>query len=259
MKNIKLTIEYDGSGYAGWQRQENAMTVQQKLEEALERLCGEHVKLVGSGRTDSGVHAKGQVANFYTSSTIPADRFSYALNSLLPYDIRINQSEEVAMDFHARFSATGKKYRYSILNNIHGTAIGWQYLHHISLPLDIQAMKDAAGVFKGTYDYAAFMATGSPVHSTVRTIYKSELIQNGNLLHFIVTGNGFLYNMVRIMAGTLIDVGRGKISASEIPDIIASRDRKRAGATAPASGLFLEEVYYDKKLVIQNEANDYDL
>ncbi|NLB41471.1 MAG: tRNA pseudouridine(38-40) synthase TruA [Clostridiales bacterium] len=245
MKNIKLTIEYDGSRYAGWQRQENAMTVQQKLEEVLEKLCSKPVNLIGSGRTDSGVHARGQVANFKTNSTIPPQRFSYALNSMLPCDIRINHSEEVIMDFHARFSATGKKYRYSIINNTHGTAIGWQYLYHVNLLLDLDAMSQAAKVFKGTHDYAAFMATGSPVRSTVRTIYESKLIQEESLLHFIVTGNGFLYNMVRIMAGTLIDVGKGKISANEIPDIIASKERGKAGATAPANGLFLEEVYYD--------------
>ncbi len=245
MKNIKLTIEYDGSRYAGWQRQDNAMTVQQKLEEALYKLCGEPINLIGSGRTDSGVHAKGQAANFKTISTIPPERFSYALNSMLPCDIKINRSEAVPMDFHARFSATGKKYRYSIINNTHGTAIGWQYLHHINLPLDIQAMSEAAKEFIGTHDFAGFMATGSPVHSTVRSIYESKLIQEESLIHFIVIGNGFLYNMVRIMAGTLIDVGKGKIIANEIPNIITSREREKAGATAPANGLFLEEVYYD--------------
>lgn len=245
MKNIKLTIEYDGSRYAGWQRQENAMTVQQKLEESLRKLCSEPINVIGSGRTDSGVHARGQVANFKTSSTIPPERFSLALNSVLPYDIRVRQSEEVSMDFHARFSATGKKYRYSIINNTHGTAIGWQYLYHVYLPLDLDAMSQAAKEFKGTHDYAAFMASGSPVSSTVRTIYESKLIQEERLLHFIVNGNGFLYNMVRIMAGTLIDVGKGKISADKIPNIIASKEREKAGATAPANGLFLEEVYYD--------------
>ncbi len=248
MRNIKLTIEYDGSSYAGWQRQKNAMTVQQKLEESLEKLCGEPVNVIGSGRTDSGVHARGQVSNFKTSSTIPPERYSYALNSMLPSDIRINCSKEVPMDFHARFSATGKKYRYSIINNTHGTAIDRQYLHHVSSPLDIQAMKEAAKIFEGTHDYAGFMATGSPVKSTVRTIYESKLIQDGSLLHFTVTGNGFLYNMVRIMAGTLIDVGKGKISANVIPDIIAYRKREKVGATAPANGLFLEEVYYDERL-----------
>ena len=245
MRNIKLIIEYDGTGYAGWQRQNNALTVQQVLEEALERLCGHKVQLIASGRTDSGVHARGQVANFTTCSSIPPERFSYALNVLLPRDIRVKSSEEVSLDFHARYSATAKKYRYSMVVNSYGTAIGWQYYHHIYTPLDVQAMKEAAEHFKGIHDFAAFMAAGSPVKSTVRTVYEAEIIEDKPFLHFVVKGNGFLYNMVRIMAGTLIDVGKGKICPSQIPHIIASKDRKQAGQTAPPHGLFLEEVYYD--------------
>ena len=247
MRNVKLIMEYDGSCYAGWQRQENAMTVQQQLEEALEKLCGEPIQVTGSGRTDSGVHARGQTANFMTSSTIPPDRFSFALNSVLPYDIRVSRSEEVSMDFHAQFSATGRKYRYSMIINPHGTAIGRQYYHHIIPPLDVQVMKKAATDFIGTHDYAAFMAAGSPVKSTIRTIYKSEIVQEDSLLHFMVIANGFLYNMVRIMAGTLIDMGKGKIEPEGIPKILASRNREKAGFTAPANGLTLEEVYYDKQ------------
>ena len=246
MKNIKLIMEYDGSRYAGWQRQDNAITIQQRLEEALCQLTGAEIKLIGSGRTDSGVHARGQTASFLTDATIPPDRYSYALNALLPHDIRMIHSEEVSLDFHARFSAVGKKYRYSILQNTHGTAIGWQYYHHIAVPLDVSAMKEAAESFLGTHDFAAFMATGSTVKSTIRTIYGSEWKQEGEVLHYLVTGNGFLYHMVRIIAGTLIEVGKGKISPTVIPEILTSGDREMAGPTAPSKGLTLEEVYYDK-------------
>lgn len=245
MKNIKLTIEYDGSCYAGWQRQKNAMTVQQKLEETLEKLSGEKVHVIGSGRTDSGVHARGQVANFTTGSSIPSERFSYALNSLLPRDIRVMASEEVDMEFHARFSATAKTYRYSMIVSPHGTAIGWQYYHAVYTPLNVQAMMEAAKHFKGTHDFTAFMAAGSSVQSTERTIYDSHIQQEHNYIHYVVTGNGFLYNMVRIITGTLIEVGREKISPSQILKILASRDRMQAGYTAPPEGLTLEQVYYD--------------
>ena len=148
MKNIKITIEYDGSRYCGWQMQKNEITIQQKLEEALEKLCGERIQVIGSGRTDSGVHAKGQVANFTTKSRIPPERFSYALNSLLPRDIRIIDSQEVSMDFHSRFSAVAKTYRYSIVNNRSGTAIGWQYYHHVPMALILPAMEQAIQYFR---------------------------------------------------------------------------------------------------------------
>jgi len=245
MKNIKITIEYDGSRYCGWQMQKNEVTIQQKLEEALERLCGEKIQVIGSGRTDSGVHARGQVANFTTKSSIPPERFSYALNSLLPRDIRIIDSKEVSMDFHARFSAVAKTYRYSIVNNRSGTAIGWQYYHHVPMALDFKAMEQAIRYFIGTHDFTAFMAAGSPVKSTVRTIYHAEMLKEQDIINFFFTGNGFLYNMVRIMAGTLIDVGKGKIKPDSIPDILASGDRVQAGHTAPPHGLTLEKVYYE--------------
>jgi tRNA pseudouridine38-40 synthase len=245
MKNIKLTIEYDGSHYAGWQRQENAMSVQQMIEGALKKLTGEGISITGSSRTDSGVHARGQVANFFTDSTVPPDKYSYALNALLPRDIRITRSEEVDPDFHARFSVRGKKYKYSMIVNPHGTAIGNQYLHHVHVPLDIEAMNQAAGYFAGTHDFAAFMATGSSVRTTTRTIFYIRLDWDEPYLNLSVSGNGFLYNMVRIIAGTLLDVGKGKIRPEQIPGIIASRDRHRAGPTAPPNGLSLEEIYYD--------------
>ncbi|MGI6537746.1 MAG: tRNA pseudouridine(38-40) synthase TruA [Caldicoprobacterales bacterium] len=244
MKNIKLVIEYDGHNYAGWQRQENAVTIQQVLEDALEKLTGKKTPVIGSGRTDSGVHARGQTANFFTDASVPPERYSYALNAILPRDIRIKHSEEVPADFHARYSAIGKTYRYSMVLSPHGVAIGRHYYCHIPFPLDVKAMKEAAEEFRGTHDFAAFMASGSSVKTTVRTVFDARLEEEGDFLHFWVTADGFLYNMVRIMAGTLIDAGRGKISSYCIKDIIISKDRSLAGFTAPAHGLCLERVYY---------------
>ncbi len=244
MSNIKLILEYDGTEYAGWQRQDNAVTVQQVLEEALHRLTGEDISVIASSRTDSGVHARGQTVNFHTSSRIPPEKYSFALNALLPPDIRVVSSERVPDDFHSRYWAKGKKYKYCMVVGPHGTAIGHRYYAHITPPLDIEAMERSCRHFIGTHDFAAFRSTGSPVKSTVRTIFEAELERDGRYLYFIVKGDGFLYNMVRIMAGTLIYVGKGKIKPDEIPDILLSRDRKRAGITAPAHGLFLEEVYY---------------
>ena len=246
MKNIMLTMEYDGTSYAGWQRQPNAMTVQQKVEEALQELTRVTVPVIGSGRTDSGVHARGQTANFRTDSPIPPEKFSFALNSLLPRDIRIICSREVSGDFHARFSATWKKYKYSMIVRPQGTAIGYRYLYHICVPLDVSAMKEAAGYFKGTHDFASFMAAGSPVRTTVRTVTDVRLDWEDPFLYFMVKGDGFLYHMVRIMVGTLIEVGRGRIDSFSVPEVLQARDRKRAGPTAPPQGLSLEEVYYEK-------------
>jgi len=243
-KNIKLTIEYDGTDYAGWQIQDNAITIQQVIQEALEKLTGDQVKLVGSGRTDSGVHALGQVANFFTRSTIPSDRFDHALNSILPSDIRVLSSQQVPLDFHARYSAKEKTYRYQMLVNTHGSAIVNRFYYHVRPPLDIEAMKRACKAFIGTHDFAAMQATGSAVKSTIRTIYEADLKEDKDRLYFLVRGNGFLYNMVRIMVGTLIEVGRGKIKDTDIPDILRSGKRERAGFTAPAKGLFLDRVYY---------------
>lgn len=243
-KNIKLTIEYDGTDYAGWQIQDNAITIQQVIQEALEKLTGDQVKLVGSGRTDSGVHALGQVANFFTRSTIPSDRFDHALNSILPSDIRVLSSQQVPLDFHARYSAKEKTYRYQMLVNTHGSAIVNRFYYHVRPLLDIEAMKRACKAFIGTHDFAAMQATGSAVKSTIRTIYEADLKEDKDRLYFLVRGNGFLYNMVRIMVGTLIEVGKGKIKDTDIPDILRSGKRERAGFTAPAKGLFLDRVYY---------------
>lgn len=244
MKNVKLTIEYDGTNYHGWQRQSNAKTVQEVIEKAIRGLTGEEVEINGSSRTDQGVHAYGQVANFFTRSSIPHDRFSYALNRMLPEDIVIRNSEEVSMDFHARYSSTGKKYRYLIYNSRFPSAIFRNRAYHVSHDLNVDNMKKAISFFIGTHDFSAFKATGSSVKTSVRTIYDANLTRVDDNIWFEVSGDGFLYNMVRIIAGTLVDVGMGRIKAEDIPGIIESLDRKRAGRTAPPQGLYLVEVYY---------------
>jgi len=246
MRNIKLTIEYDGTNYSGWQTQQNGPSIQAEIEKALSKITGETIRIVGSGRTDAGVHARGQTANFHTGSKVPADRFSYALNSMLPRDIVIRESCEVPEDFHARYSAKGKKYSYLILNSKFPSALLRNYAYHINYceKLDISKLKEAAGYFVGTYDFAGFMSTGSNTIDTVRTIFEVKVYVEGELIRIEYKGNGFLYNMVRIITGTLIDVGIGKIEPGEIPEIIKSRDRARAGATAPPQGLYLEKVYY---------------
>lgn len=244
MKNIKLTIEYDGTNYSGWQRQLNGLTIQQTIEEALEKLTGEKVNIIGAGRTDSGVHARGQVANFRTNSSIPPDRFSFALNSVLPKDIRVVDSEETDPDFHARYRAKGKKYKYAVITGPYGTAIGHRYYYHVPYHLNASRMSAAAEALVGTHDFSAFQSAGSSVTNTVRTVYSTFIEPKPPYLYFTIQGDGFLYNMVRIIMGTLIEIGTNKKSPEDMMRILKSGDRKKAGPTAPPQGLFLEEVYY---------------
>jgi tRNA pseudouridine38-40 synthase len=246
MRNIKLTIEYDGTFYHGWQSQTNACAVQDVVSEAVSRLTGEECKLTGSSRTDTGVHALGQTANFYTSSKIPADKFSYAINSFLPEDIVIKKSEEVSLDFHSRFSAQGKRYKYLIYNSTFPSALLRHRAWHVGPVLDAEAMNRASKAFLGEHDFAAFSAAGSSVKSTVRTILDVSVAREADMIELQIAGNGFLYNMVRIIAGTLAEVGKGKILPEDLPAIIGSRDRKKAGITAPPHGLYLMEVHYSR-------------
>lgn len=245
MRRIHLTVEYDGTAYAGWQRQANAMTVQEKLEIALCRLTGETIVLSGASRTDAGVHAMGQSAHFDTACRIPADKFSYALNTLLPPDIRVVASAEVPMSFHARFSTKGKRYRYLFHAAPHACAIGRNTHAHVIYPLDVQAMHREAQDLIGEHDFAAFAASGSVVKDTVRRIYRAEVTRQGNEICLIVEGSGFLYNMVRIIAGTLVGVGSGKLAPGAFRRAIESKNRLDLGVTAPAHGLTLMEVFYD--------------
>ena len=244
-RRIRLTVEYDGTAYAGWQRQINAMSVQQRREEAIEKLTGVATGVTGASRTDAGVHALGQVAHFDTSSRIPGEKFCFALNTVLPPDIRVSASEETRPDFHARFDANGKLYRYLIHNHAHASALGRNTHAHAIYPLDEYLMHEEAQLAVGTHDFAAFAASGSIVKDTVRTIYEARVLRNECEVEFLVRGSGFLYNMVRILAGTLIAVGGGKMEPGAIARAIESKSRLDLGVTAPAQGLTLLRVYYD--------------
>lgn len=244
MRNIKLTIEYEGTNYHGWQVQENAVTVQGMMIRAIKGLTGENINLIGCSRTDVGVHAKGQIANFMTNASIPPDRISYALNRLLPADIVVRKSEEVDCDFHARFCSKGKTYRYLIYNSQFPSALLRNRACHVSHGLSLESMAKGASFIKGCHDFSAFRASGSDVKSSVRDVRSLELYREGDLIGMVISGDGFLYNMVRIIAGTLIEVGSGRFQPADVKDIMESRDRRRAGRTASAHGLYLEEIFY---------------
>ncbi len=243
-RNIKLTIEYDGTNYCGWQIQNNAISIQEIIERAIKKLTDETLSITGSGRTDTKVHAFGQVANFFTESTIPADKFRVALNCVLPDDIAIRESIEVDHHFHSRHLAIGKEYKYFIYASEVRSPIKRNYSCFVRDNLNTEHMSKALECFVGTHDFSGFMSTGSSVKTTVRTIYEASLIVRDEVIEITIRGNGFLYNMVRIIVGTLIDVGTGKIDYNSMGEIIESTNRKRAGATAPAEGLFLSKVFY---------------
>lgn len=246
MRNIKVVLEYEGTAYSGFQVQTNAKTIQEQVEVALKELTGENIRIVGSGRTDAGVHARGQVISFFTNSRIPADRFAPALNSCLPADIRALESAEAAQDFHARFSAREKTYRYLILNRRAPSALLRNLAYWIPERLDIKAMDLCAEELVGTHDFRAFMSTGSLVKTTVRTVIESRVQRLGDegLVEFRITANGFLYNMVRIMAGTLIQIGLRRLDPGVIRQMLKTGNRDLGGPTAPARGLYLESVRY---------------
>ena len=245
MRNIKIIIEYDGKGFNGWQKQPNKLNIQGEIENAISEITGEeNIELVASGRTDAGVHSLGQTANFKTNSTIPVEKFPIAINSKLKKSIVIQSAEEVDERFHSRYSVKAKKYRYTINNSPMGTAIYRDLEYHFPIKLDEEKMKKAAKYFEGEHDFKAFKASGTSSKSSVRTIYNAEVIRNNDRIYIELTGNGFLYNMVRIISGTLVDVGIGKISPEEINNIIESKDRAKAGKTLPAHGLCLMEVMY---------------
>ena len=247
MRNIKLTIEYDGKDFNGWQKQRVKLNIQGEIERAIEGVTGEQqIELIGSGRTDAGVHALGQVANFKTeNNSIPTEKFAVAINTKLKKSIRILKAEEVDERFHSRYTCKKKTYRYVINNNEIESAIYRNYEYHISNKLNIQKMKQAVMLFEGEHDFKAFKASGTSSKSSVRKIYSADVKEAENGRIFIeLTGNGFLYNMVRIIAGTLVEVGLEKIEPTEITKIINIGDRKKAGKTLPACGLFLVKVEY---------------
>ena len=245
MRNIKLTIEYDGKEFNGWQKQPKKLNIQGTIEKALQEITGEEIELNASGRTDAGVHAIGQVANFKTNSSIPIEKFPIAINTKLKKAIRIIDAEEEEERFHSRLSCKRKTYRYIINNNEISSAIYRNLECHIPQKLDIDKMKCAIEFFKGEHDFKAFKASGTSSKSSVRTIYKAEIYeQNNNRLWIELTGNGFLYNMVRIIVGTLVEVGLGKIEPDAIPKIIQEGKRENAGKTLPPNGLYLLKVEY---------------
>ena len=243
-RRMLITLSYDGTAYAGWQRQENAMTIQQKVEEALRRLTGEHVGVNGASRTDAGVHALGQCAHFDTASCIVPRRYPLALNACLPRDIRVVACREVADGFHARFNAKGKRYTYRIHNASHASALHRHLCAHVPQPLDVCRMQACLPALLGTNDFAAFQAAGGTSKTTMRTIREATLSQKGEAITFTICGNSFLYNMVRIIAGTLVDVGLHKLNGNPFEDAFHTGNRLLLGSTAPARGLELTEVIY---------------
>lgn len=244
MRNIKLVIEYDGKSFNGWQKQPNKLNIQGEIEKAIGEITGEEIELIASGRTDAGVHSLGQVANFKTNSKIDIEKFPYAINSKLKKSIVIKSAEEVPERFHSRYSVHSKTYRYTINNSKFGTALYRDMEYHFPIKLDENKMQEAAKYFEGEHDFKAFKASGTSSKSSVRIIYKAVVKRQDDRVIIELTGNGFLYNMVRIIAGTLVDVGIGKIKPEEIKNIIEEKDRKKAGKTLPARGLCLLEVQY---------------
>ena len=239
-----MIVAYDGTEYVGWQTQPNGLAVQERIEQAIQETTGEQVTLQGSGRTDSGVHARAQVAHFDTKARMGADKFAFALNTRLPGDIRILYSEECDSTFHARFSAKEKQYRYFVQTGPHADVFARRYALHAYMPLDFEKMQAAAAQVVGEHDFSAFMSTGRQVESAVRRVILSEWEQQGQYLIYRVQGNGFLYNMVRILVGTMLDIGNGRLPENTIAAALASCSRKAAGPTAPPHGLMLWRVQY---------------
>lgn len=246
MKRVKLTIAYDGTDYCGWQIQDNGITVEEVINSKLSELLGEEVAVIGASRTDSGVHALGNVAVFDTDSRIPAEKMSYALNQRLPEDITIQKSEEVPLDFHPRFCNSTKTYEYSILNRRFDMPIYRLYTHFVYMPLDIEKMQQAAKYIVGEHDFKSFCSTRTQVENTVRTIYSLEVTSDNDIIRIRVSGSGFLYNMVRIIVGTLIKVGLNVYPPEYVLEILNKKDRTFAGPKAPAKGLTLIGIQYDK-------------
>lgn len=244
MKRIKLTVAYDGTDYCGWQIQKNGITVEEVLNRALSRLTGENITVIGASRTDAGVHARGNVAVFDTNTRIPAERITYALNALLPEDVTVVRSEEVPAGWHPRKCVSVKTYEYRILNREFPDPVRRRDTYFVSFRLDIERMREAAQYLIGEHDFKSFCSAQTTVEDTVRTIYDLDIDKEGDLITIRVRGNGFLYNMVRIIAGTLASVGRGYFEPQDIKAMLAERDRTKAGVTAPPQGLTLMGIEY---------------
>lgn len=244
-KRILLTVSYDGTAYCGWQYQDNGPSIQNEIEQALAKALGAFTRVTGASRTDAGVHALGQRAHFDTGSGIPPEKYPFVLNRYLPPDIRVTEGRQVPPDFHARFDAVGKWYTYRIHNAPHPSALYRHLTAHVPLALDDEKMHAAAQRLLGTHDFAAFAAAGGQAKTTVRTIDAVSVARDGAEITLKIHGDGFLYNMVRIIAGTLIYIGQGKLEADCVSRAIESRNRLELGITAPACGLELTRVEYD--------------
>ena len=249
-RNIKLILEYDGTNYHGWQSQAGSgrPTVQETVERAIRELSHEEAELFSSGRTDAGVHALGHVANFTIMKEMPPEAWAPALNHHLPFDIRVLRSQEAAPDFHARYSASGKTYKYVILNRDAPSALHRSRAWHIPKILSLPAMRRAAAYLVGTHDYSAFRASACSAKNPVRSLKTLEITKRGDFIDILLTADAFLQHMARNIAGTLVEVGLGRFKPEGVKRILASKDRRMAGKTAPPQGLYLVEVYYKKKI-----------
>ena len=242
---VRLTISYDGTNYCGWQIQNNGITVEEVINRELTDLIKEDIAIIGASRTDSGVHAVANIAVFDTNTKIPAEKISFALNQRLPDDIRIQKSEQVADDFHPRYCNSTKTYEYKILNRRFPDPLKRLYTHFVYMPLDVDKMKKAAEYIVGEHDFASFCSAGSQVKTTVRTVYTLDVSKENDIISIRISGNGFLYNMVRIIVGTLMKVGLGIYTPEHVKEIIDSKDRYAAGPKAPARGLTLIGIEYE--------------
>jgi len=245
MKRIMLIVAYDGTNYCGWQMQINGITIEEVLNKTLSEFLGEEIVVIGASRTDSGVHALGNVAVFDSETKIPGEKMAYALNERLPEDIRIVGSKEVRSDFHPRKCNCSKTYEYKILNRRFALPTERLYSTFIYYPLDVEKMKEAATYIVGEHDFKSFCSSGSQAKSTVRTVYSLEVKKTGDMISMVIKGNGFLYNMVRIIAGTLVKVGMGVYPPEHVKEIIEARDRRAAGQKIAAQGLTLVEIDYE--------------
>lgn len=249
MKRVKLTVAYDGTNYCGWQIQPNGVTIEEKLNQAICKLTGEEIAVIGASRTDSGVHALGNVAVFDTNSSIPPERFSYALNQRLPEDIVIVKSEEVPLEWHPRYQDTLKTYEYHIINSKVAIPTKRLYNCFISFPLDVEKMRQGAAYIVGEHDFASFCCIRTNAKTTVRTVTDLQIIQNSEEITIRITGNGFLYNMVRIIAGVLIRVGRGFYEPEKVKELLDGVERTQEAITAPPQGLCLIEIQYGQDFI----------
>jgi tRNA pseudouridine38-40 synthase len=251
VRNIKLILEYNGTNYHGWQSQvtprRDTPTIQETLEQAIKTLTGEDIRTVSSGRTDAGVHALGHVAGFHTASRVPSEAFAPALNHLLPPDIRVLSSEEAAPDFHARYSATGKIYRYLILNRAAPSALYRTCAWHVSQRLNLRAMRLAAGALLGKHDFSAFRSSACAARTPVRTLRSLKIAKKAEFVELLLEADAFLMHMARNIAGTLVETGLGRFSPSDVEEMLKSCERSKAGRTAPAHGLYLVKVHYPAK------------